>query len=76
MTHGHKIVIKYKQSKDTHDLYVNATDADLGRILHAFDQSVDVDSYTVFTTVTVPTLAIIGKTTELYTAPSSLKKLR
>jgi len=43
------------------DLYINAKQADLAALLLSFEHSPTVTSFSVFSTLTVPNLSILGK---------------
>jgi len=67
-SHSFKIVVEYSRlnelnAKTTSTLYTSATCADLAMVLHALDESAAVASFSVFNTVTVPTLHNLGKLT-------------
>lgn len=76
---SYKIVITYTHKQGTQDLYLVATDAGLKRMLLLLDASADVESFVVYSCVSVPLLATMSKLTLLdigFGYPAKLEKLK
>jgi hypothetical protein len=79
VSRSYKIVVNYTQRQGSQELCLAATDAGLKRMLLLLDASTDVESFAVYSCLTIPVLTTMSKLTALDIGighPAKLEKLK